>query len=135
MQFMKMIFTWWHGQTLGAALNTWRRGELVGRDEQGNKYYQDKNGASVNGKTRRWVAYNGDVEATRIPPEWHGWLHYTVDDIPNQMAFGPDQVVIERRTWHKSHQINLTGTENARKPAGSVDAASFPSGYQSWKPE
>ena len=87
MQFLRMLFTWWHSQTLGTALTTWRHGELVGMDEQGNRYYRDKNGKSINGKTRRWVVYNGDVEATRVPPEWHGWLHYTVDETPEEAGF------------------------------------------------
>ena len=67
MQFLRMLFTWWHSQTLGTALTTWRHGELVGMDEQGNRYYRDKNGKSINGKTRRWVVYNGDVEAHACP--------------------------------------------------------------------
>lgn len=129
MQFLRMIFTWWHGQTIGTALNTWRRGELVGMDAQGNRYYQDKKGASVNGThPRRWVIYNGDVEATRVPPEWHGWLHYTVDETPVQ---APPQ----KRDWHGDHQINMTGTKDAHKPAGPADAASHSAGYQSWQPE
>ncbi|MEC7594522.1 MAG: hypothetical protein VYC90_02210 [Pseudomonadota bacterium] len=49
MQFLRMLFTWWHSQTLGTAITTWRHGELVGMDEQGNRYYRDKNGKSING--------------------------------------------------------------------------------------
>ena len=63
---------------------TRRRGKLVGIDGQGNRYYEDKHGGSINGKTRRWVLYNGDIETTRISPEWHGWMHYTVDETPNE---------------------------------------------------
>ena len=83
MRFLKMLFTWWNDQTLGTLLITRRRGKLVGIDDQGNRYYEDKHGASINGKTRRWVLYNGDIETTRISPEWHGWMHYTVDETPN----------------------------------------------------
>ena len=109
MQFLRMLFTWWHSQTLGTALTTWRHGELVGTDEQGNRYYRDKNGKSINGKTRRWVVYNGDVEATRVPPEWHGWLHYTVDETPEEAGF-------EKKDWHQPHRANQTGTPNAHPP-------------------
>ncbi len=74
MQFLKMLFTWWHGATLGTALFTSRRGRLIGTDDQGNKYYVDKKNQSLNGKVRRWVIYEGDVEASRVPPEYgmHG---------------------------------------------------------------
>ena len=128
MQFLRMLFTWWHSQTLGTALATWRHGELVGMDEQGNRYYRDKNGKSINGKPRRWVVYNGDVEATRVPPEWHGWLHYTVDETPDEAGF-------EKKDWHRPHRANQTGTPNAHRPAGQEDAASHRAGYGSWSPE
>ena len=35
-QFLLKFFTWWNGQTFGTQLWTWRFGELVGQDEQGN---------------------------------------------------------------------------------------------------
>ncbi|MGB6253372.1 MAG: NADH:ubiquinone oxidoreductase subunit NDUFA12, partial [Bradyrhizobium sp.] len=38
-QFFLKVFTWWNGQTFGTQLWTWRFGELVGEDEQGNRYY------------------------------------------------------------------------------------------------
>jgi hypothetical protein len=34
------LFTWWNGETFGTQLWTWRFGELVGKDEQGNRYYR-----------------------------------------------------------------------------------------------
>ena len=132
MQFLKMLFTWWHGATLGTALFTSRRGRLIGTDDQGNKYYVDKKNQSLNGKVRRWVIYEGDVEASRVPPEWHAWLHYTVD-IP------PSEGMPERNIWEKPHQVNMTGTSHAHKPKGSllddVPEAAEGSGYQAWKPE
>ncbi len=128
MQFLKMIFTWWNTQTLGTLIWTRRRGELVGMDAQGNRYYRDRKGASINGKTRRWVIYNGDIESTRVDPDWHGWLHYTVDETPDEADY-------TRRDWHQPHQINPTGTKDAHKPAGPADTASYASGYDSWKPE
>ncbi len=127
LKFLRMIFTWWHNQTIGVAFYTWRRGELVGIDQQGNHYYQDKKGDSVNGKTRRWVVYNGDIEATRIAPEWHGWMHYTVDAPPADNDTSHE--------WQKPHKINLTGTKGAHKPAGLADSASAPAGYEAWHPK
>lgn len=57
------------------------RGRLVGQDAQGNKYYEDKKTTRY-GKPRRWVIYNEFAEASKIPSEWHGWLHYTTDEPP-----------------------------------------------------
>ena len=34
------------------------------------------------GFERRWVIYNGYVEASTIPPGWHGWMHHMVDAPP-----------------------------------------------------
>ena len=70
------LFTWWHGPGLGTRLVGWRTGREVGRDAQGNVYFVAKPGR----RERRWVIYNGEPEASRIPPEWHLWLHKTVDD-------------------------------------------------------
>jgi hypothetical protein len=43
-QFLLKVFTWWNGQTFGTQLWTSRYGELVGTDEQGNRYYRTKGG-------------------------------------------------------------------------------------------
>ncbi|MGC6471332.1 MAG: NADH:ubiquinone oxidoreductase subunit NDUFA12 [Parvibaculales bacterium] len=132
MQFLKMIFTWWHTQTFGTALFTWQRGICVGEDAQGNKYYVDKKGQSINGKVRRWVVYNGDVEATRVPPEWHGWLHYTVDETPI------DKPPVQRE-WFEEHEVNQTGLDGAHKPHGSLldgnAKQADSSGYEAWSPK
>ena len=39
---IKQIFTWWHSQTIGTFLYTIFFGKLVGRDESGNKYYENR---------------------------------------------------------------------------------------------
>ena len=132
MQFLKKFFTWWHGATFGTALFTSRRGRLIGTDDQGNKYYVDKKNQSLNGKVRRWVIYDGDVEASRVPPEWHAWLHYTVDTPPSE-------AMPERHDWEQPHQVNMTGTSKAHKPKGSllddVPEAAEGVGYQAWTPK
>jgi NADH:ubiquinone oxidoreductase subunit len=59
--FFLKVFTWWNGQTFGTQLWTWRFGELVGEDEQGNRYFRTK-GRKIDptlGFERRWVIYNG----------------------------------------------------------------------------
>ena len=67
--------------TIGTWLFTKMRGELVGTDAEGNRYFQDKR--IIPGRRRkRWVMYNGVAEASRVPAEWHGWLHYTTNAVP-----------------------------------------------------
>ena len=103
------------GTSIGTRLFTWLRGELVGRDQQGNCYYRAKGGGHTHKdslrKERRWVIYDGEVEASRVPPEWHAWLHHTTDQVPPEG--GP-----ARRPWQKEHQPNLTGTAQAYRPPG-----------------
>ena len=67
-QFLLKFFTWWNGQTFGTQFWTSRYGELVGEDEQGNRYYRTKGGAidPTLHFERRWVIYNGYAEATKI---------------------------------------------------------------------
>ena len=79
-KFLKIIFTWWNGQTIGTFLNTLFFGKLVGIDDSKNKYYVDNN-------DRRWVIFNSEVEATKIPPEWHAWIHHLIKEIPNKDEF------------------------------------------------
>ena len=67
--------------TFGTWLFTKMRGEFVGSDAEGNRYYQDKK--TIAGlRRKRWVIYNGEAEASRVPPEWHGWLHHVVAEPP-----------------------------------------------------
>ena len=40
--FLKKIFVWWNQETLGTKLNTFFFGKFVGKDEFGNKYYENK---------------------------------------------------------------------------------------------
>ena len=101
--------------TIGTRLFTWLRGEEVGRDAAGNRYFRHKRGGTIMGcslqKERRWVIYNGEDEASRVPPEWHGWLHHTIDEVPP--ADGG-----RRYPWMREHIPNLTGTDRAYLPPG-----------------
>lgn len=131
--FLLKIFTWWNGQTFGTQLWTWRFGELVGEDEQGNRYFRTK-GRKIDpalGFERRWVVYNGYAEATRVPPSWHGWLHHTVDVAPTEESY-------TAREWEKPHIPNLTGTPRAYRPSGSTLASGrrpkATGDYQPWTP-
>lgn len=125
MKFILQLFTWWNGQTMGTRFYTWRRGERIGEDSSGNIYYRDRKG------TRRWVIYNGLADASRVPPEWHGWLHYTVDTPPSE------NLVL--KPWQKPHRPNMTGTPQAHRPASSIlnpkAEAQKPKDYQAWSPK
>ncbi len=125
MKLLRDIFTWWTDATIGTRVWTWRKGVFVGEDEAGNRYYQERNGG------RRWVIYNGPVEASRVPPDWHGWLHYTVDLPPTEDTY-------QRRDWEKPHMPNMTGTPGAYRPRGSTLAPQpLPkrAAYQAWQPK
>lgn len=91
---------------------TWRRGEFVGTDADGNKYYRDKRTAGTR-RERRWVVYNGEDEASRVPPEWHAWLHRQRIDPPD-----PNKESPFRRPWQREHIPNLSGTAAAYLPPG-----------------
>src|SRR5690606_35776278 len=78
MYFLKRLLTWWNSQTIGTQLFTARKGRKVGEDDQGNAYYQTADGK------RRWVIFKGEMEASRVPPDWHGWLHHTWDEPPTK---------------------------------------------------
>ncbi len=121
MSLFKMIFSWWNSATWGTLLTTALSGAPVGTDDFGNRYYQNKDGS------RRWVLYNGTVEASRVPPDWHGWLHHTY------------AAPLKTRAFEQPHQPNLTGTPDAYKPGGSLSkgGARPPAtgDYQAWKPD
>lgn len=132
-QFLLKMFTWWSGQTFGTQLWTWRFGELVGEDEQGNRYYRTRGGKidPTLHFERRWVIYNGYAEASRVPADWHGWLHHVVDVPPTQQNYKP-------REWEKPHVPNMTGTPRAYRPSGSTLASGrrpkATGDYQPWTP-
>lgn len=121
---IKRVFTWWDDQTFGTQLWTWRKGVKVGEDQQGNIFYNNKD------DSRRWVIFNGPIEASRIDPDWHGWLHRTWKEPPTDKP-------LVHRSWEKPHQENLTGTVAAYAPAGSLrQATPAPRGdYEAWTPE
>src|SRR3990167_9757155 len=96
--------------TIGTWLFTKLHGALVGTDAEGNRYFQDKR-VIAGRRRKRWIIYNGVAEASRVPPDWHGWLHHTTDVLPP--AGG-----LPRRSWQKDHEPNHTGTDHAYRPPG-----------------
>lgn len=124
MKFLIRLLTWWNSQTLGTQLFTWRKGQKVGEDAEGNLFYQTADGK------RRWVIYNGEAEASRISPDWHGWLHFTWDQPPSEAP-------LARKPWEKPHKENLTGTPLAYVPPGSLHRPQPVErrDYEAWQPE
>ncbi|EPX86482.1 NADH:ubiquinone oxidoreductase 17.2 kD subunit [Rubellimicrobium thermophilum DSM 16684] len=121
---VRRIFTWWDGQTYGTQLWTRRHGVKVGEDEFGNIYYRSRDGR------RRWVIYNGEAEASRVPPDWFGWLHRNYDEAPSEKP-------LRRKPWEKPHLPNLTGTDLAYAPPGSLRRPDPVErrDYEAWMPD
>ena len=104
---IQRIFTWWNDATFSTLLYTRRKGVFVGQDEQGNRYYRTAD------DSHRWVIYNGQAEASRIPPGWHAWIHRRVDTPPTQDGYRP-------HAWEKPWRPNPTGGPEAEFPPGSL---------------
>lgn len=126
------IFSWWGGNSWSNRIYTALRGRHVGTDAQGNRYYIQRKGIGPLGVPRRWVIYNNLAEASQVPPEWHGWLHYMVDTLPTEEHYRP-------RPWEKDHVMNVTGTPSAYRPSGSILASGkrpkATGDYSPWRPD
>ena len=116
---LKQIFIWWYRQTIGTFIYTLFTGKFIGIDEFGNKYYS-------NSKGKRWVIYKDKVESSKIPPEWHLWIHYLSINKPSKD--------INKYNWQRKHEENLTGTPRAYKPEGSLfsDSKKNMKKYETW---
>ena len=92
----------------------------VGVDEFGNRYFRSKN-------DKRFVLYNGLAEPSKIPAEWHGWIHYTTNK-------APININTNKYSWQKIHTPNLTGTKNSYSPNNSKEKKTS-AGYSAWHPK
>lgn len=111
-------------------------GRHIGTDQFGNRYYE-RRGAAHGSPTdarkhvKRWVMYKGKAEASKVPAEWHGWLHYTRELPPTEQR-------MPHHMWEKPPLPNLTGTPGAYVPPGHLrrgarrDATT--ADYEPWKP-
>lgn len=131
MSILGKIFTWWNGATIGTLLDTSRNGEQVGTDAQGNRYYRAKKKDAA-GRERRWVIYEGLNDSSRVPAEWHGWLHGSFDGVPESNLPPP-------RIWETDYTPNATGTVAAYRPAGALEKggvrARATGDYEAWSPD
>ena len=106
-------------------------GRYVGRDEFGNRYYEQRRADKGYPRKRRWVMYNGVAEPSKVPAHWHGWLHYTLDR--------PVPEASHKYGWQKPHLPNLTGTQGRYLPQGHIEKsatrAKATADYQPWTPQ
>jgi NADH:ubiquinone oxidoreductase subunit len=126
MGLLKQIFTWWDGATITTGIHVRRHGRKVGTDALGNLYYASKKGG------RRWVIYNGPNDASRIPPEWHAWMHHQIDGPPGESLPPPPRFL-------RAPTPNLTGTPLAYRPPGALERgaqrAAASGDYEAWTPD
>lgn len=124
--WLNRLVTWWNGATPLTLWEARANGREVGRDSLGNRYFLSRDGR------RRWVVYAGEADASRIPPDWHLWMHGA--DMPP-----PSQQPLPVPRWVRPHRPNPTGTPMAPKPAGSLARggvrARASGDYEAWTPD
>ncbi|KAJ3195992.1 hypothetical protein HK101_010408 [Irineochytrium annulatum] len=98
-----------------------RVGKLVGKDQFGNEYYENRDDIVVRD---RWVMYKRwNYDPTQVPPEWHQWLHRITDDVPNETT-------VPIPAYTPPYQELLTGTSSAFKTYSTVKPK-----VQAWEPQ
>lgn len=89
-------------------------GVLVGTDGFGNKYYERLQDEQYG--RHRWVVYADlafpKYDASAVPPEWHGWLHFITDDAPTRVPPEIPHFLVP-------HAPSMTGTDGRYLPKGS----------------
>lgn len=125
------MLRWLAFNTLGTRLFTRRRGEFVGEDHFGNRYYRERKATDWR-KEKRWVIYAGaEPEATAVPPGWSGWLHRRREHPPSKQPLPAPR-------FERPFVPNATGTHEAYLPAGHLlrggqrDPAT--GDYEAWRP-
>ena len=116
---IKQIFTWWNSQTFGTLMYTIFFGRFVGKDDSGNKYYENKKG-------KRWVIYKGEINASKINSDWFSWIHHITNTIPTDKK-------INKYSWQKPHKDNKTGSKDSYKPSRISKKAKDFKKYETWK--
>jgi NADH:ubiquinone oxidoreductase subunit len=127
MGWLANAFTWWNGASWGTSIVTRRHGQEVGKDEAGNLYFQHKDNPQ-----RRWVIYAADNDGSRVPPGWQAWLRGIIDELP-------EKGLPPKRKWEKAPVANLTGSDAAWRPSGSLRAEgkrpATTGDYSAWTPD
>ncbi|EIM85527.1 NDUFA12-domain-containing protein [Stereum hirsutum FP-91666 SS1] len=108
------IKEWWHQmQGIGDV----KAGRFVGKDQFGNRYFENLDGFQEVPGRHRWVDFSQHYNnATQVPPEWHSWLSHIRMDPPTE-----DPVMLNSSPPWKAPWIeNLTGTRGAYRPYNTV---------------
>ena len=117
--------------SFGTKIFTWFYGKFVGQDSYGNKYYCNSSDYS-DIDAKRWVIYDGEIEASKVPAHWHAWIHKTIKQAPVNYKHKHD--------WQKDHKPNLTGTDEAYFPSShplskKYNSESKEEDYETWIPK
>lgn len=126
------MLAWLKDNRLGTWWFTRRRGELVGTDEYGNRYYRER-GARDWRSERRWVVYagEGEIEPSTVPPGWNAWLHHNREKPPSEEP-------LPTKRWEKPHEPNRSGTPEAWFPPGDERRGGrrqpATGDYEAWRP-
>ena len=80
---------------------------LKSLEDKFNLYCNSKNFNDLSKK--RWVMFNGEIEASKIPSHWHAWLHKTITEPPLDYS--------HKYHWQKKHVPNMTGTSKKYLPS------------------
>ena len=112
-----------------AFLNDTKRGEYVGTDDYGNKYYETDVPEEIHLRTR-WVEYNDtfmSIDTSKVEPGWHYWLGYGTNTPPNKLP--EDQKAL--RAFEPNPRLpNLTGTRGAFVTYNTAKPK-----YEAWQPQ
>ncbi|KAF7433391.1 hypothetical protein PC9H_005341 [Pleurotus ostreatus] len=115
---------WWRQmQYIGDA----KYGRFVGKDQFGNRYFENLNPEEEIPGRHRWVDYaQHEFHASQVPPEWHSWIHHIRQSPPTEDA------VVKSLTppWQAPWVENLTGTRGAFKTYNTAGPK-----IQPWEPK
>jgi len=104
-------------------------GELKGVDQFGNKYYED---LDLPFGQHRWVEYANihNPDASSITPEWHGWMHHTFDETPDELNKIEREMLATTDETHAIYETHL-GKQETVEFLGQVNVSTFRSrGYK-----
>ena len=87
----------------------------IGQDRFGNIYYEARKTLPVYNRKRRYVVTAHGQDPTKVPAEWHAWLHHTTDAEGRKRPPLFVRDIASRRTPHL-HEPNLLSRALLRLP-------------------
>ncbi|KAI0052601.1 NDUFA12-domain-containing protein [Auriscalpium vulgare] len=115
---------WWHQmQYIGDV----KAGTLVGKDQFGNRYFENLNAEQELPGRHRWIDFaQHDLNATQVPAEWHSWLSHIRKDPPTEDKLMQNLSPPWKAPWVE----NLTGTRGAYRSYNTVKPK-----IEAWEPK